>query len=312
MNINNHEIKKGRQTKLNLNVSRLSSSSMVEIPVIVSRSTKPGPNVLLMAGMHGDEICGVEILDRLMKSKRLKPLKGSIIIIPKLNQYGFENKQRYTKEGEDLNRCFPGNKNGSTAYKIADKFMKSIFPLIDFGIDFHSGSGGRTNYPQVRCKTGSELELDLAKKFNQPFIVNASLRSGSLRKISTLQKKPILLFEGGQSNVLDEFAIETAVNGTINLLESLRIIKPEKKKHTKLDMITMSSSRWTRADKSGIFKPNFEYGEYVKKGVILGILESSNGDKVKIKNDQSGYIIGLNTSPVVNYNDPLFHIGFKA
>jgi len=311
MNINNQEIKKGRQTKINLNVSRLSSKEIVDIPVIVHRSTKPGPNVLLMAGMHGDEICGVEIIDRLIKSKRLKPLKGAIIIVPTLNQFGYQKQQRYAQDGQDLNRVFPGNKNGRTADKIADKFIKTIFPLIDFGIDFHSGTGGRTNYPQVRCKINNEFEFELAKKLNLPFIVNANLRSGSLRKIATQKKKPILLFEGGQSLAKDEFAIETAVNGTINLLETLRIIKPQKKNIEPIQPIVMSSSKWIRAEKSGILKSNFEYGQYVKKGVILGIIENAKGEKFKIKNDQSGYIIGRSTSPLVNYDDPIFHIGYK-
>lgn len=312
MKINNQEIKKGRQTQLNLNVSRLSSKEIIDIPLIVHRSTKPGPNVLLMAGMHGDEFSGVEIINRLIKSKRLKPLKGSIIIVPNLNQYGYQNKTRYAQDGLDLNRCFPGNAKGSTAHKIADKFMKNIFPLIDFGIDFHSGTKGRTNYPQVRCKISNEMEFDLAKKFNQPFIVNSNLRTGSLRKESYKNKKPILVFEGGKDLEHDELAIESGVNGTLNLLESLRIIKPQSKEKTNKDFTLIQSSSWTRASKSGILQSNFQYGDYVKKGAIIGVIETAKGEKIKIKNEQGGYIIGMSVSPIVNYDDPIYHIGVKG
>ena len=84
-------------------------------------------------------------------------------------------------DGRDLNRCFPGSKNGSLGSRIAYDLMKEIIPQIDFGIDFHTGGAKINNYPQLRCVFKNKTNLELAKQFSPTLIVNSPFRDSTLR-----------------------------------------------------------------------------------------------------------------------------------
>ena len=145
MVINSVEIKPGQSRQLSLIISKLPTRTPIDIPVHIFRAKKPGPSILLMAGMHGDEINGVEIIRQMISKKMLKPECGSVVAVPLINIYGFINFSRQVPDGKDVNRSFPGSKTGSLAGRVAHSFMTEIFPQIDFGVDFHTGGGSISN-----------------------------------------------------------------------------------------------------------------------------------------------------------------------
>jgi len=149
LNILDKEILPGTSTTINFNVAKLYTSTKVEIPIIVERSNNPGPVILITAGVHGDEINGVEVVRQIIAKKINKPAKGSIICIPVLNVFGFLNMDRFFPDGRDLNRVFPGHKNGSLASRFAYQFINQILPVADFCLDFHTGGASRFNAAHV-------------------------------------------------------------------------------------------------------------------------------------------------------------------
>jgi len=306
--IANKPIKLGETVKIDLNVARLPSYTMINIPVHVYRGKEDGPVLLLMAGMHGDEVNGIEIIRRMIADKSNYPKKGTLIVIPILNIYGFLNYSRQVPDGKDVNRSFPGSRSGSLASRIASLFMREVFPLIDYGIDFHTGGGNRSNYPQIRCKVDYETHFELAKAFNAPFLLNSSLREGSLRKQASLKGKPIIVYEAGEAERLDEYAIEQGILGTIRVMNHLGITNKPVGKN--LDTKQFAKSSWTRANQSGLFRAFVKYGEEVKKRQVLGAIADPYGQmEYKIRASASGFIVGLSHSPVVSQGDALIHIG---
>ena len=109
----------GQSKTINFSFAKLYTSSKVEIPVIIQRAKTPGPTVLITAGIHGDEINGVEIVRQIIARKINIPLSGTTICIPILNTFGFLNADRTFPDGRDLNRVFPGTKTGSLASRVA-------------------------------------------------------------------------------------------------------------------------------------------------------------------------------------------------
>jgi predicted deacylase len=300
-------IELGANVKIDLNVARLPSNTMINIPVHVYRGKEDGPVLLLMAAMHGDEVNGIEIIRRMVVDKSIYPKKGTLIVIPILNIYGFLNYSRQVPDGKDVNRSFPGSANGSLAGRIAYLFMKEIFPHIDYGIDFHTGGGNRSNYPQIRCKVDITSHYELAKAFGAPFMLNAKLRDKSLRKAATLKGKPIIVYEAGESQRLDEFAIKEGIAGAVRVMNYLGIsdIPVEQPKNE----ILFQKSSWMRAQRSGLFRALIDTGEQVSKNQVLGTITDPFGDmEFKIKAPQNGYIVGLSFSPVVSQGDALIHI----
>lgn len=309
--IGNQVIHPGENVKVNINVAKLPSNTIIDIPVFVFRGKNPGPKLLLLAGLHGDEVNGVEIVRQMLRDKICVPDNGTVIVIPILNVYGFINFARDVTDGKDVNRSFPGNPRGSLASRVAHFFMSEIFPNIDYGIDFHTGGKSRTNFPQIRCLGSLPEHVELAKVFAPPFILNSKLRDQSLRKTTTKAGKIMLVYEGGESLRLDSQAIQIGIEGTKRLMSHLKMKnfqteKPEYK------TIYLPSSSWVRARKSGLFQCLIKAGDKVRKNQIIGSITDPFSEwEIKIKSPKSGHVIGLNHNPVIRSGDPLLHLGIE-
>lgn len=305
------EIKKGESVVLEINFAKLHTRNNLNMPVIVERSKKEGPVLLLLGGVHGDEINGVGILRDLIRKKYNKPQKGTIICIPVFNIFGYLNHQRDFPDGRDLNRMFPGSKNGSLASQFAYKFRKEIAPLVDYVIDFHTGGAERENYPNVRCVFEEEKTVEIAKVFGAPYIVNSKYISHSIREMFHKLGKTILLFEGGKSMELDQNVINYGVEGALNVMRHLGFQNGEVSQ--KETPIFITKSKWLRAQYSGLFQTTVNNGAKITKKMILGTISGPYGDfERKIYAPFDGYIFGLNTAPIVNKGDAIFHISTET
>ncbi len=304
------EIPEGKRTVLDLEVAKLHTRTTVKVPVIIERSKKPGPVVLLLAGIHGDETNGVGIIREIISQKINKPISGTIICIPVFNIFGYLIHTREFPDGRDLNRMFPGSANGSLASQFANQFTKEIAPHVDYVIDFHTGGGKRDNIAQIRCNKDDEKALELAKVFNPPMIVFSENITKSLRETLHKMGKTILLFEGGKSIELNPTIINEGVNGTKNVLIRLGLIEGELT--VKETPIFIHKAKWLRASHSGMFKITATNGTLVKKKDVLGIIQDPFGDfKKKIYAPFDGYIFCINKTPIVNKGEALFHISIE-
>ncbi|MEM9820916.1 MAG: succinylglutamate desuccinylase/aspartoacylase family protein, partial [Bacteroidota bacterium] len=275
------------------------------------RSENPGPTMLVLGGVHGDEINGVEIVRRSIESQLFERLiAGSVIAIPLLNIYGFINFSRDTADGKDVNRNFPGSKNGSLASRVAYNLTKNILPLIDFGIDYHTGGSSRYNYPQIRYAVSDEKAERLARQFAAPYLIRKSNIPKSLRKVSTGMGKPVIIFEGGESLRYDGFSIENGLAGLRRVMHAQGMI--EDAAVPLRSTIVFNKTSWVRAQQAGMFMWTQQSGAKVSKGELLGVINDPHGhDEIPVYCSQDGYIIGHNNAPVVSAGDALFHIGFE-
>jgi len=310
--IEKEEILPGEKKLININVGRLPSDTKIDIVAHVMRGLEAGPTVLILGGIHGDEINGVEIVRRTLAEGYFKNIKkGTLIVIPLLNVYGFINFSREVPDGKDVNRSFPGNSSGSLASRVARKLTKGILPLVDFAMDFHTGGASRYNYPQLRYTKNFPESKALADIFQAPFSIMNSVISGSLRKAGKDLNIPIIVFEGGESIRLDGLSITIAQKGILRVLAHYGIIddvpaKPDYK------TINIGKTSWIRSPFSGLFIWSQSSGNFVVKGELLGAVYDPFGTKsVQVVSSYEGYIIGHNNASVVNQGDALFHIGYE-
>jgi len=308
LKIAGQKILPGEFKEININVAQLPSHTLIDTPIYVSRSNHDGPTLALMAGMHGDEINGMEIVRRIIDSEFRQPMRGTLVCIPIINVFGFLNFSRDVPDGKDVNRSFPGSKSGSLAARVAYHITHSVIPNVDFGIDFHTGGAMRTNYPQVRATLSNEKNLELANAFNAPFTIDAPFRPNSLRKEASKRGKNIIVYEAGESLRFDQQAIEEGIAGTLRLMKHLNMMDsaPEAKEENRI----IWSSSWVRAKNAGLFQPAVASGQLIHKGDWLGTITDPFAEfKEKVIAKETGYVIGLNNIPVVNAGDALMHIG---
>ena len=292
-----------------MDIAKLPTRTHVEVPVFINRAKREGPFVLLLAGLHGDEINGIEILRRIIREDYHQPQRGAIICIPIMNTFGFISQSRTVPDGRDLNRVFPGSPTGSLASRIAYTLLNEVVRHVDYALDFHTGGASRSNYPQIRSVLDDEESLELAQVFNPPFIVASKYLDKSLRKTAHAIGKSVLLYEGGESLRLDEFAVQEGMKGALRVLHYLGM----RKEGVPADQppVLLSRSTWVRAKTSGLFRATIRSGAHVEKGATLGTVMDPYGEfERKVRAPVNGYVICINNHPLINQGEALIHIGY--
>ncbi|MFD1601350.1 succinylglutamate desuccinylase/aspartoacylase family protein [Flavobacterium artemisiae] len=300
----------GEHRTINVEIARLHTTTKLNIPVIVRRSKIEGPTVLFSAGIHGDEINGVEIVRQIISKKLNRPSRGTIICIPVINMYGFVNKSREFPDGRDLNRVFPGSKKGSLASRFAYHIVEEILPILDYAVDFHAGGASRFNAPQIRISENNPDLKVLADVFNAPFTLYSKNINGSFRKTSENANVKMLLFEGGKSLDINNEIANEGILGTkrllhyLNMLDSNQIVE-----YASQPSIYIKYSVWLRAKCSGLLHDFNLVGKYVTKGTILAIITDPFGKfEQKVKAPHDGFVINANHSPIVYEGDAIYHL----
>jgi predicted deacylase len=303
----------GESKTIDFNIAKLFTSTKIEIPIIIERALKPGPTILITAGIHGDEINGVEIVRQLIARKINKPKKGTIICIPILNVFGFLNMSRAFPDGRDLNRSFPGTKTGSLASRVAYHFTQQILPLADYCLDFHTGGASRFNAAQIRIQPKVPSLLELAKVFNAPFTILSKNIKKSYRATCNNKGIPILLFEGGKSQDSNKQIIRFGVNGVIRFLDYLKMLDDKfEAKSPELKTVIIEKSKWIRAQKSGLLHAKVKCNKLVEVGEVLATITDPYGKmRFKVCAKNKGYIINVNQAPIVHQGDAIFHVSTK-
>lgn len=110
--IGGHSVAPGERKIIVLPVSKLSNHTPVTLPVHVLHGENPGPTMFVSAAVHGDELNGVEIIRRVLRTLAPGNIRGTLLCVPVVNAYGFIGRSRYLLDRRDLNRAFPGSPNG--------------------------------------------------------------------------------------------------------------------------------------------------------------------------------------------------------
>ncbi len=303
-----HFIKPGTSATIDIPVSRLSTHTEINLSVRVIHGKKPGPVVFVSGGVHGDEIIGVEIVRRLLKSVSPKRLAGTLLCIPIVNAYGFIAHSRYLPDRRDLNRCFPGAARGSLASQLAHRFTEEIIKRSDFGIDLHSAGLNRINLPQIRISEGRPRAELLAQLFGAPAIITSPLREGSLRQTAADHDCDILLLEAGEALRFDELGIRVGVKGILRVMADLQMNVPYQKDPAARS-VQSKRSMWLRSPEGGIFRAAKKTGAFATTDEIVGTISDPFGDDdIYVRTPIPGLIIGMSMLPVVNQGDALIHI----
>lgn len=297
------------QHSFDIPVGRLYTRSDISIPVHVCNGRSRGPVLLVCAAIHGDELNGIEIVRRVINSRWLGKLRGTLVAVPIVNVLGIIQRSRYLPDRRDLNRCFPGSEKGSLGARVANLFVQEILCKSHFAIDLHTGAVHRDNLPQVRVHLDNARAAAMAQAFGVPVIIDAPIRDGSLRGAGDDLGIPIITYEGGEALRFDEPAIKAGVEGVRNVMQHLGMLPPRKRPRMAYDGFVAKSSSWMRAPADGLFRSRVVLGQAVDKGELLGIINGPlGGDDIAVTASCAGIVIGITHLPLVNEGEALVHL----
>lgn len=306
------EVKAGETKQIQLKMPPLYTATDMSIPIHVQRGKRPGPTLFISAAIHGDELNGIEIVSRLIRSKSIRNLRGTLIAVPMVNVYGVLNQSRYLPDRRDLNRCFPGSKKGSLAGRIAHLFLTEVVAKSDYGIDLHTGAIHRSNIPQIRADMDDEKTLQISKAFGLPIMLNADIRDGSLRQAAADLGVKVLLYEAGQALRYDEFSIRAGLKGVINVMREIGMLNKSRatKEHDIKPFIARQSG-WVRANESGFVHHIAQLGQHVAKDEVLAQISDPFGIELgRLLSPAQGIVIGKQNIPLAQEGEAIYHIAY--
>jgi predicted deacylase len=302
-------VRPGSHQLVKIALPELHSETQVNMPVYVYHGKREGPVLFISAAIHGDEINGIEVIRRLLSLPAIKRLRGTLLAVPVVNVFGFDNHSRYLPDRRDLNRSFPGRQKGSLAARVANTFMTEIVEKSDLGIDLHTAAIHRDNFPQIRADLKDPQLYKLARAFAAPVLLHSAAPEGSLRGSAIEESVPIMVFESGEALRFDEVSIRVGVRGVLNVMRAMSMLPQGKARKTRPSVLLQSSS-WVRASTSGIMRAQSGLGDMVHKGDTLGFISNpASQSDVEIKATTDGIIIGRSNIPLVYEGEALFHIG---
>lgn len=221
------------------------AGTTLKIPLIVITGKNPGKTLLITAGIHGSEYPGIEACKRLSKLVNPNTIQGRIILLPCMNPNAFFERSAFVNptDGKNLNRSFPGNKNGTETEKIAYALAKDFFPEADFYLDLHSGDlpevlssfvfipgFGKQEVLQQAISAASYLDLNYGVK---------SVAKTGAYNYACLQGLPSLLVERGGYGGRESQHIEGFLKDIFGVMEYLELI-PQKNRSSQLTLLDRS------------------------------------------------------------------------
>jgi uncharacterized protein len=301
-------VKPGSVTRLEVPVARLPPGAWTSMPAVIIHGQAPGPTVWLSGTIHGDELNGVGIIRALIEQIDPDALAGTVIAVPIVNVFGVVQGSRYLPDRRDLNRSFPGSRRGSLASRLAHLFFDTVVRRCQFGIDFHTGSNGRSNLPHIRCDINDADTRRLAEAFGCPVILHAGLRDGSLRAAAAEAEICSLVYEAGEALRFGRRAVATGVEGTLRVFAALRMLRGAPEPAAEPPMICRKSA-WVRAHRSGFCQRKVRLGERVDMGqVVAEVVDSVGKSRAVTRAKHAGVVIGCLKTALVHRGDALVHI----
>lgn len=306
---------KGQIHNLWLKLGEDTVGEPIKIPVIVARGTQDGEVLGLTAAIHGNELNGIAIIQRIMTTLDMASLKGTIIAIPGLNPLGIANNQREFIDLQDLNRLFPGKLNGNRSQQMAYQIAQKIIPLFDYHVDLHTASFGRVNTLYGRGDMQNDT-LSTMLRLLEPDIIVSNKGTASFGEASGLTLRACAISKGVQSITLEygnpqvyqEEMIERGTTGLQNLMKWMGLQPGEATVPPARNVC--SKSYWLFTQKGGYLELYVELNEKLTKGQPIGTLRNAFGEIIEeYVAPEAGIVIGKSTNPVNISGGRIIHLG---
>ncbi len=300
-----------------LEVPAAAGEAGTRIPVSIIRGAKPGPVLVLMAGVHGYEYPGITALQELRQSLDPASLAGTLVLVHIANPPSFYGRTIYTSpvDGKNLNRVFPGRVDGTLSERIAYALTREVIEKANFLIDLHAGDGNEALRPYVYMPVVGKPALDAASRglalaFGLDHIVydEAPLLppEASLYTDQTALSRgiPAITTETGQLGLNSREWVDLAVNGIHNVLRHLHMVAGAEKPNTAV--VWLTGYEVVPSPAQGIFRAGVRDGYAIAANGVLGVLVNPFGDTIaEIRSPFAGVVNYVVGTPPVNAGDPV-------
>lgn len=289
-----------------------------EWPYIAIAGPRPGPSVLITAGIHAAEYTGIEAAIRLGREIAPPGVRGLVVIIPLLNRPGFYERSIYVnpEDGDNLNRLFPGRADGTWGERFAHRLLNEVIVRFEHAVDLHAGDLIEDLVPFVIYRETGDGALDMritrmANAYGARWAVASAPtgeRPGSLYAVAAQRGVAAMLAESGGRGLLVEEDVVRHVRGVTNILRTIGALEGDPERVAPPQVV--KSFEWLRSPAEGIFHCRVRVDQRVRAGEIAGELVDLVGEPLAtIAAPVSGVVLFTVTSPAIKKDGLLLAIG---
>lgn len=307
--INFHSMPRGVVRRFWFNIITDTMGLPVPVPVMVARGKYEGKILGITAAVHGNELNGLPVIQRLFKEIDVEQLRGTVVGIPVVNVISLRRKKRRFNDGTDLNHIMPGVANGNVSQVYAYRFFHEIVKQFDYLIDLHTASFGRVNSYYIRADMDHEVVHRMAMLQNAQIIVHNPPSDGTLRGAADEINIPAITLEVGNPNLFQKGMIRSGLTGIHNLLVDFDMMDGDIDEPTEATVLCQRSY-WIYTQKGGILTVFPQCLDMVKKGERVARLQNVFGDTLEeYFAPEDGIVIGKSVSPINQSGGRILHLG---
>ncbi|MEV0288871.1 succinylglutamate desuccinylase/aspartoacylase family protein [Kribbella sp. NPDC050820] len=279
----------------------------LELPYIEIQGAHSGPQLSLLAGVHGCEYVGMAALRAFVAEVDPAELHGTITAVPVVNLPAYRSRTPFVvpADGKNLNRCFPGDPNGTYSDVLAHHVFERFIRGADYVIDLHSGDvpealEAMTIYDESPVgETARRMALAYGTNhvIKQP--ATARVTGGSTSAAAADAGVPAIIAEAGGNGVVDNESIATHLRGLRNVAADLEML-PYEQEPAPCQIEHDNGWNWLYTPAGGWWEPLAELGKHIEAGELVGRVSDLFGDVThEVEAPESGTPLFITTSPAV-------------
>jgi uncharacterized protein len=290
------------------------------VSVTVAKGVKPGKRVILVSGVHGDEMSSVHTVQTVMNQLDPGEMSGTVMAVTDVSSPALESMQRrWPNQGRgidliDMNREWPGNENGATATSrhAGLLFNRLLRPNADFAIDFHTGTTGF----EVTAFNIAGMDVPEVKAMVELYpvgqIFDNHVYPGVLHNAFMGVGIPAFTPEIGAARVLNLEMISLFVEGTMNVLKHHGILAgPMGRTGKDVGVFIGNSAIPILATKGGLVEHLVKLNDKVDAGQKVAIQRNSFGEVVaEYTSSVAGEVTGQRSDAMSEPGNPVAFILF--
>jgi predicted deacylase len=302
----------GTVNKLRLSMVGNGMGGLISMPIVVFRGVEDGPVMGLTAAVHGNELNGVRVVQKVVGHIKPTKLKGTVICVPVVNVPGYLNNTRHFNDGYDLNRMMPGKRGGTPSQVYAHRFMNRVVKHFNYMIDLHTASFGRINTLYVRADL-TNPDAAWMSVCQQPQIMLHNVGAdGTLRGAAMDIGVKSITVEVGNPNAFQTALIHDGTTGVLNVLSRLGMIEDPEELNPG-EPVTCVRSYWMYTEVGGVLEVFPQLAARVRKGELVGRVTDIFGELIEeYRAPEDGIVIGRSTHPVNQTGSRIVHLGIEG
>lgn len=292
-----------------------------ELPVTIVHGAQPGPVLALIAGNHGYEYPPILALQRLRSMLEPKKMSGTVLIVHIANVPSFLGRTIYYSpiDGKNMNRVYPGKKDGTTSERIAYAITKHIIDQCDYLLDLHCGDGNEDLRHYVYMPVTGDENMDkttreIAIAFgidhivvdrNRPTDPEASIYCSST---AVTRGKPAITVESGYLGTTDDAPTHRIVHGVVSLMRHFKMMEGQA---TPVEHpIFLEPTEVLLSPATGLLFPKVQRGRTVAKGTVIATIKNFFGDTIdEVRAPFAGVVLYVVATPPISKGEPVGMIG---